>query len=170
MELLPAFRNETAPLPSATVVLLRDGASGLEVFLLRRHAQSDVLGGAYVFPGGKVDAADAQWVDRLDTAPAELQARLGEPDLDAAQAATLFVSAIREVFEETGLLFASLHGEQARQAWRTLRTGVRFSDVLAPLQPRLAAAPLQPWSRWVTPVVSSVSRKRFDTRFFVAAV
>ena len=67
-------RNETPPLPSATVILLRDGAPGLEVFLLKRHAQSDVLGGAYVFPGGKVDREDAEWLARLDTPPAALHA------------------------------------------------------------------------------------------------
>lgn len=170
MELLQGFRNEATPLPSATVVLLRDGAAGLEVFLLRRHAQSDVLGGAYVFPGGKVDADDADWLQRLDLPPAELQARLGEPDLDAAQAATLFVSAVREVFEETGLLLANVAPEQARQHWCTLRTGIRFTELLAPQGLRLQVSLLQPWSRWVTPVVSSVARKRFDTRFFVAAV
>ena len=50
----------TPPRPAATVVLLRDAQSGLEVFLMKRHGLSDVLGGAYVFPGGKVDAADAE--------------------------------------------------------------------------------------------------------------
>ena len=49
----------TPPRPAATVVLLRDASAGLEVFLMKRHGLSDVLGGAYVFPGGKVDAADA---------------------------------------------------------------------------------------------------------------
>ena len=170
MELLQGFRNEATPLPSATVVLLRDGADGLEVFLLRRHAQSDVLGGAYVFPGGKVDGGDAHWLDRLDLPAEELQARLGEPDMDAAQAATLFVTAVREVFEETGLLLADATPELARDAWQSLRAGARFTDLLGPLGLRLAASALHPWSRWVTPVVSSVARKRFDTRFFVAAV
>lgn len=170
MELLQGFRNESAPLPSATVVLLRDGEQGLEVFLLQRHAQSEVLGGAYVFPGGKVDAEDAGWLERLDLAPGELPARLGETDLDAAQAATLFVAAVREVFEETGLLFAPVPAAQARDAWQALRGGPGFAELLEPWDLRLAVSQLQPWSRWVTPVVSSVARKRFDTRFFVAAV
>ncbi|NDB00705.1 MAG: NUDIX hydrolase, partial [Betaproteobacteria bacterium] len=50
----------TPPRPAATVLMLRDAPQGLEVLLIKRHAQSEVLGGAYVFPGGKVDAADAQ--------------------------------------------------------------------------------------------------------------
>lgn len=170
MELLPAFRNESAPLPSATVVLLRDGADGLEVFLLKRHGQSDVLGGAHVFPGGKVDPGDAEWLPRLDLAPTELHARLGEPDLAPDQAATLFVSAVRELFEETGLLFAPVPPARARDAWQALRGGPGFTQLLAPWGLRLTVSELQPWSRWVTPMVSSVTRKRFDTRFFVAAV
>ena len=50
----------SSPRPAATVVMLRDTVDGMEVFLLKRHGLSDVLGGAYVFPGGKVDASDAQ--------------------------------------------------------------------------------------------------------------
>lgn len=167
---LNTVRNEGPPAPSATVVLLRDAADGLEVFLLRRHGQSDVLGGAYVFPGGKVDAEDADWAGRLDLPPTELHALLGEPELSPLQAAGLFVTAIREVFEETGLLFADLSPQQARDAWAALRQGPRFDELLEPLQPRLVASALRPWSRWVTPTLSSVGRKRFDTRFFVAAV
>lgn len=170
MELLQGFRNEATPLPSSTVVLLRDGADGLEVFLLQRHAQSEVLGGAYVFPGGKVDAGDADWADRLDASPADLRARLGEPDLDATQAAALFVSAVREVFEETGLLLAPVDDARAREAWAALREGQDFTALLHPWDVRLAVNQLHPWSRWVTPMISSVARKRFDTRFFVACV
>jgi 8-oxo-dGTP pyrophosphatase MutT (NUDIX family) len=167
---LNTVRNEGPPAPSATVVLLRDAADGLEVFLLRRHGQSDVLGGAYVFPGGKVDAEDADWADRVDLPPDELHALLGEPELTPLQAAGLFVTAIREVFEETGLLFADLSPQQARDAWAALRQGPRFDELLEPLQPRLIASALRPWSRWVTPTLSSVGRKRFDTRFFLATV
>lgn len=167
MELLNE-RNEMAALPAATVVLLRDGAEGLEVFLLKRHGLSAVLGGAYVFAGGKVDAEDREWLDRLDAAPADLHARLGEPQLTQAEAATLFVGAVREVFEETGVLFADLSPQQAREAWAALRAGPRFGELLEGREVRLTVAALHPWSRWVTPMVRSVSRKRYDTRFFVA--
>ena len=89
---------DTPPRDAASVVMLRDAPDGLQVLLLRRHADSAVLGGAYVFPGGKVDAADASadTLARLDRAPAELHARLGEPALSANQAAALYVAAARE--------------------------------------------------------------------------
>src|SRR6188768_3354960 len=98
---------------AASVVMLRDGAGGLEVFLLKRHGLSDVLGGAYVFPGGKVDREDAQWLDRLDEPPESLHGRLGEPELPVDDAATLYVTAVREAFEETGALYADASPETA---------------------------------------------------------
>jgi 8-oxo-dGTP pyrophosphatase MutT (NUDIX family) len=169
MELNTVF-NEGPAAPSATVVLLRDAPGDLEVFLLRRHGQSEVLGGAYVFPGGKVDPEDAEWADRLDAAPQELHARLGEPALRPEDAAGLFVTAIRELFEETGLLLADVTPQQARTAWAALRQGPRFDELLGPAGIRLTAGALHPWSRWITPTLSSVTRKRFDTRFFLATV
>lgn len=167
---LQTFHNTGPAAPSATVVLLRDRAGELEVFLLRRHAQSDVLAGAYVFPGGKLDREDADWAERLDATPAQLHARLGEPELPPQEAAALFVAAIREVFEETGVLFADVEPARARALWCALRAGPRFDELLSPLAPTLAASALLPWSRWITPTISSVVRRRFDTRFFVAAV
>jgi 8-oxo-dGTP pyrophosphatase MutT (NUDIX family) len=167
---LNIVRNEGPAAPSATVVLLRDAGDDLEVFLLRRHGQSDVLGGAYVFPGGKVDPEDAEWANRLDRNVDSLHAALGEPELAPEQAAGLFVTAIREVFEETGLLFADVTPAQARAAWAALREGPGFDELFAPLGLRLLAGSLHPWSRWITPTLSSVGRKRFDTRFFVATV
>ena len=73
----------TPPLTSATVMVVRDGPSGLEVLLVRRHGNSGVLGGVHVFPGGKLDAADRQ-VDpaALDRTAAELLSALAEPGLD----------------------------------------------------------------------------------------
>jgi 8-oxo-dGTP pyrophosphatase MutT (NUDIX family) len=163
-------RVESPALPSATVVLLRDGPGGLEVFLLRRHGLSEVLGGAYVFPGGKVDAEDAEWAAHTDDAPAHLQALLAEPELSPVTATALFVTAIREVFEETGVLFADVDAAAARATWAALRTGPRFGELLQGRGIRLTASALQPWSRWITPTLPSVSRKRFDTRFFIATV
>ena len=163
------IRNEAPPAPSATVVLLRDAVDDIEVFLLRRHGRSEVLGGAYVFPGGKADASDRDWIPRLDRAAQQLHAQLGEPDLPVAEAAALFVTAIRELFEETGLLLADLSADAARTHWTAVRGGRHFDDLLA-TDARLAAAALHPWSRWITPTLGSVGRKRFDTRFFVAAM
>src|SRR5258706_3906206 len=104
-----------SPLPAATVVLLRDASGGLEVFLLNRHGLSDVLGGSYVFPGGKMDQRDAGVVQRFRPPLKLLHEALGEPELSETQAAAFFVTAIREVFEETGVLFAELVGAGARQ-------------------------------------------------------
>jgi 8-oxo-dGTP pyrophosphatase MutT (NUDIX family) len=167
---LNTTRIDGPPAPSATVVLLRDAGADLEVFLLRRHGQSEVLGGAYVFPGGKVDAEDSEWAERLDRSPAELHALLGEPERTPGEAAGLFVTAIRELFEETGVLLADLAPARAAEAWAALRRGPRFDELLAPLGLTLHAGALHPWSRWITPALSSVGRKRFDTRFFVATV
>jgi 8-oxo-dGTP pyrophosphatase MutT (NUDIX family) len=167
---LQTVDNHAPAAPSASVVLLRDRPGGLEVFLLRRHGASDVLGGVHVFPGGKLDREDADWTDRLDRTPAELHSLLGEPELQPGEAAGLFVAAIREVFEETGLLFADIDVDRAQQAWAALRGGTRFDELLAPMGVTLQAGALQPWSRWITPKLRGVVRKRFDTRFFVAAV
>lgn len=162
--------NDPALLPSATVILLRDAAAGLEAFLVKRHGLSEVLGGAYVFPGGKVDAQDAQLLHRLDRDAAELHGLLGEPDLPPAAAAGVFVAAVREVFEETGVLFSRPGAAHAGRAGELLREGRSFGDVLEQLDLTLDTDGLVPWSRWVTPLVGGVMRKRFDTRFFVAAV
>lgn len=162
---------ETPPRDAATVVMLRDAPSGLEVFLLKRHGLSDVLGGAYVFPGGKIDAADAALIPQLDQPLAALHGALGEPDTAAELAASCYVAALREAFEESGVLYA--HGasaDQVAQATALLREGHGFAEVLTRLGLRLDTRSVLPWSRWVTPKMASVSSKRFDTRFFVAAV
>lgn len=161
---------DMAPLPSATVVLLRDGAAGLEVCLLKRHGLSDVLGGAYVFPGGKVDRFDAEHAAQLDMDASTLAVRLGEAQLDAAQAAALHVAALRELFEETGVLLTSIEASQAEAAWARLREGLSFAELVDRQRLQLHASRMLPWSRWVTPLVGGVVRKRFDTRFFVAAL
>jgi 8-oxo-dGTP pyrophosphatase MutT (NUDIX family) len=154
-------------------MMLRDRGDGLEVFLLKRHGLSDVLGGAFVFPGGKVDALDARldMATHLDQPVSDLHIALNEPDIDALTASSLYVAAVREVFEESGILFA--HGatrEHAERASTLLREGCAFDEVLTHMQLRLQTRSLAPWSRWITPVMPSVMNKRFDTRFFVAAV
>ena len=166
------------PRSSATVIMLRDGlggslTGGLEVLLLKRHTSSDVLGGAFVFPGGKVDAADASldMAVHLDQPLSDLHSSLNEPDIDTLTAASLYVAAVREAFEESGILFAqgATH-EHAVRATALLREGLPFDVMLAQMQLRLQTRSLVPWSRWITPLMPSVSSKRFDTRFFVAGV
>ena len=159
--------------PAATVMLLRDGAAGLQVFLLKRHGLSDVLGGAYVFPGGKVDGRDAELdVHRhLDRPEHELARSLAEPLPDSLSALGLYVGAIREVFEECGVLFAlGATAADAQRGQSLLREGHAFDEMLALLSLRLHTRNLLPWSRWVTPKVPTVTNKRFDTRFFVSAL
>jgi len=158
------------PRPAATLILLRDGAAGVEVLMLKRHGLSDAFGEAFVFPGGKLDAADAALAatDAIDEAPAVLQARLGEPGVDAATAAGLFVAAIREAAEEAGVLVAD--GPQpgaAARALAALRDGTPLAAALARTGARLRTSALQPWARWITPL-GRLQPKRFDARFFVA--
>src|SRR3954465_6407772 len=90
--------------PAATVVVLRDGPAGPEVFMVRRHEGTAFMGGAHVFPGGRVDAADgdadADWCDGLDHAAGQLE------HLPRADALAYNVAAIRELFEEAGVLLA----------------------------------------------------------------
>ncbi len=170
---------------AASVVLVRDGAAGLEVLLLRRHQASGVLGGVYVFPGGKLDAADAQahpgW---LDATPDALCQRLGEPAAQTAAplAQGLFVAALRETFEEAGVLLAEplpvtteagtpgvASATEALPRLRAdLHAGHPWPTALGRLGWRWRTAALQPWSRWITPTNPPVGTPRFDTRFFLA--
>jgi 8-oxo-dGTP pyrophosphatase MutT (NUDIX family) len=160
-----------APRDAATVVMLRDDAAhGLEVFLLKRHGLSDVLGGAYVFPGGKLDASDTELDAQLhlDQPPAQLHLTLAEPELTMAKAQGLFVAALREAFEESGVLFMASHSSSG--AAHGLAAQTPFNQMLSDHSLRLQTSALLPWSRWITPRMPSVTNKRFDTRFFVAAI
>jgi len=158
----------TPPLDSATVVMLRDG--------LKRHAASSVLGGAFVFPGGKLDAADAHQdvLNRLDRPVHELHQQLAEPELAHDKAASLFVAALREAFEESSVLLALPESGDVTPALTLARQhlseGLPFAHVLSVLALTLQTQALVPWSRWITPRVPSITNKRFDTRFFLAHV
>lgn len=187
----------TPPRDAASVVLLRNGPAGLEVFLMRRADQSDVLGGAYVFPGGKLDEADVHLARTLamDHPADELVSRLGEPGLSADAALALYVAAVREAYEECGVLFAhaptsgasavaslaSAWGdaaiapsgvETASNAAASFESGVvgGFVRRVQVEGVRLAVSGLRPWSRWITPRQASLMNKRFDTRFFLTAM
>jgi 8-oxo-dGTP pyrophosphatase MutT (NUDIX family) len=162
--------REPAPTKdAATIMLLRDcDDGGLEVFMVRRHAKSGFMGGAFVFPGGKLDEADMDEaaLSRCVGRTREDAVRaLGEAN-DAARAIGLYVAAVRETFEEAGVLLADLDEsvdlEDARQR---IASGEPFSTWLAARDVRLRLDMLEPWARWVTP---SVEPRRYDTRFFVA--
>lgn len=149
---------------ASTVVLLRDTPAGLEVFLMKRSGLSDTFGEAYVFPGGKLDAHDSSpaALAAMNEPATALAHRLGEPELHHNTAAALYVAALRELFEEAGvLLSAAAHRPTSVspadwQAW------------LATPAASLDATALMPWSRWITPRMAALSKKRFDTRFFLA--
>lgn len=169
---------ESVPLrDAATVMLVRDGDDGLEVFMLRRNLNSDFVGGAYVFPGGGVDPADGEaavadlCVGRDDSAASALL------DLDGGGLA-FWVAAIRESFEEAGLLLAvDDHDELVRfdddaaaarfvEHRRAVDSGERpLVDVAREEGLRLAVDRMHYFSRWVTPLGAP---RRYDTRFFVA--
>jgi 8-oxo-dGTP pyrophosphatase MutT (NUDIX family) len=161
------------PRAAATVVLLRDAADGMEVFMVKRHGLSEVLGGAHVFPGGKLDPADADpnVLERLGAPLDRLHASLGEPGLDTATAAGLFVAACRETFEEAGVLLAEGATAQHLEVAQTrAREGLHFGEILARLELRLDWRNIVPWSRWITPRMPALFNQRFDARFFLAAV
>jgi 8-oxo-dGTP pyrophosphatase MutT (NUDIX family) len=158
------------PRNASTVVMLRDTAHGLEVFLVKRHGLSDVLGGAYVFPGGKLDTNDCRLDPQahLDQEPTHLHAMLGEPQIDVSTATGLYVAALREAFEESRVLFS--HDMVSARAALLQDKEKPFNQMLAEQQVRLQTRNVLPWSRWITPRMPSITNKRFDTRFFVAAV
>jgi 8-oxo-dGTP pyrophosphatase MutT (NUDIX family) len=142
---------------AATVLLLRDGAPGLEVFLVRRNTVVDFMAGAHVFPGGKVDAADSE--------PGLVARLTGERE--ASTAPELYIAAIRETFEEAGVLLSRKLGAAALEEARSaLARKDSFASILETAGGTLDAGLLAPWTRWVTP---EVSPKRFDARFFLAA-
>lgn len=165
--------------PSATLILVRDGARGLEVFMIRRALNAKLLGGFYAFPGGALEKEDAhgQWAGPAGADFADAASRL----LDVGQDGIAFwVAAIRECFEEVGLLLAEdTTGSLVRMdtpervaevaTWRNqLNDGtLPFRDCLARLGLRPAFDRLFYLSHWIAPV-GLPRQTRFDTRFFVA--
>jgi 8-oxo-dGTP pyrophosphatase MutT (NUDIX family) len=152
--------------PAATLVLVRDGAAGLEVLMLKRH-ENTVFSGALVFPGGRVDPEDG-----VEALIARCRA---VPGVDRA-AMRFRVAAIRECYEEAHLLLARRAGEAnllSTPALDALETDAaqhlggprHFADLLASGQLELATDQLVPFARWVTP---ERSPRRYDAMFFLA--
>lgn len=148
------------PRPAATLVLLRDGPQGAEVLLTERPRHLRFMGGATVFPGGAVAAADLdeRWDGALE-APDPGTARLVDEDPRRARAA--FVCALREAFEEVGLLLASGPGIPRPAS----HDAGRFLDACLADGTKLRADLLVHGGRWVTPMGAPV---RFDAHFFLA--
>jgi len=175
----PTPSAERPPRPAATIVVVRDGAGGIEVLLSRRAERGDHNSGAWVFPGGIVDPGDRAAHDccaGVDDAAAS--ARLGLP----ANGLDYYIAAVRECFEESGLLFATdrsgelvglddatgdLHNSELA-TWRgpLHRNERQLGEMCREFGLTLALDRLVYLSHWLTPLARP---KRFDTRFFIAA-
>jgi glyoxylase-like metal-dependent hydrolase (beta-lactamase superfamily II)/8-oxo-dGTP pyrophosphatase MutT (NUDIX family) len=160
---------------AATVVLLRPGPHGLEALLTHRPATMAFAPDVHVFPGGRVDDADADaaLVARSTVTPVEAAAALGG-DLEPVAALAAFVAAIRELFEEAGVLLADVGSTvgdvtaRIAAARSALLAGTTtIAGVATELDLRLRTDLLVPLSRWVTPATMP---RRFDARFFAAAL
>lgn len=153
---------------ASTVIVLREGAGGIETFMLCRHQQSGFMGGAHVFPGGKVDVGDtdARWLDRVDRSPEEITERLGETETELGLG--LLVAGVRETFEEAGVLLArTMEGADLVKTRRQLHGGAPFIDLADAIDMKIDALALAPYARWITPKMES---RRFDTRFYIAVI
>jgi 8-oxo-dGTP pyrophosphatase MutT (NUDIX family) len=167
-------RRAKPPRPASTVVLVRRGASGLEVYLLKRSPKSGFFPGNYVFPGGAVDPQDQVsdlWRNHLDLDWETVLQRFNST-LTAREAIGYGVAAIRETFEEAGIFL----GHKAETTERDLERLCerRFTERLPKgwlaewVTSRgwvLSLGKLNRWSHWMTP---EAMPQRFDTRFFVA--
>lgn len=159
---------------AATVVLLRDSARGPEAYLLRRVRGMAFAAGMTVFPGGGVDPRDADTaVGWVGPPPAYWAAAF---DADEPLARALVCAAVRETFEESGVLLAGPSADAVcgtdGPEWEADRAALEHRDVsLAELLARrglvLRADLLRPWAHWITPPGEG---RRYDTRFFVAAL
>lgn len=159
---------------AATVMLVRD-APGLEVFMLRRNLASTFVPGAYVFPGGQVDPDDAS-PRALRRAPG-FDPAAADAIVGTTAAARFWIAAVRESFEEAGVLVARSrvggrpldeaadHDALAADRVRLLRGDTDLPAVLDAHDAVLDLDALVPFGRWITPVGAP---KRFDTWFFVA--
>lgn len=164
------------PRDAATVMLLRPAASGgIEVYMMRRQSSMAFAAGAMVFPGGSVDARDADeevaWAGPDAAAWGEVLA--APPDLARA----LVCAAVRETFEESGVLLAgssadSVVADTTSEDWEAdrqalLDRSVSLAELLGRRNLVLRSDLLRAWGRWITPVIEP---RRFDARFFVAAL
>lgn len=153
---------------ASTVIVLREADDGLETFMVCRHHRSGFMGGAHVFPGGKVDETDLDpgWGARVERPAEEIAERLGEAD--AVTARGLLLAAVRETFEEAGVLLARTASGADLPTIRTrLREGASFLDLADEIDLKIDPMTLTPYARWVTPEIES---RRFDTRFYVAVL
>ncbi|WP_418958305.1 NUDIX hydrolase [Streptomyces tritici] len=163
------------PKRAATVLLLRDGAGGPSVHMLRRRASMAFAGGAYAYPGGGVDPRDEQPVHWAGPSLKEWAGRLGVTGEAEAQA--IVCAAVRETYEEAGVLLAgetadTVVGDTTGEDWERDREALiarelPFAEFLDRRGLVLRSDLLGAWARWITP---EFEPRRYDTWFFVAAL
>ena len=174
--------TNSIPKDSATVILVRQGQEKTpEVFLARRHASQSFMAGVYVFPGGQLEASDADIAEtKLLSASDDFQPHilLQDSTLTRDMALGFYICAIRETFEETGVLFARNAGDDSIDFGKAI-IQARFAGYRQPLnegkitladiirQEGLVVIPelLIPYAHWITP---EIVPQRFSTRFFLA--
>jgi 8-oxo-dGTP pyrophosphatase MutT (NUDIX family) len=160
-------KKSVTPLPAATILLVRDAPDGLEIFMVKRHHQIDFVSGALVFPGGKVEPGDGD---------AGLGAFADGGADWTTQRRALGAAAIREAFEESGILLArdadtgtfvdATRLAQLAPYRHALEKGeIALVDLLRKERLRLALDQLVAFAHWITP---ENMPKRFDTHFFIA--
>jgi 8-oxo-dGTP pyrophosphatase MutT (NUDIX family) len=158
--------DPATPSPSATLVLARHHAAGIEVYLLRRNPASRFMPGTYVFPGGNMEAEDmdtAFWKNHVDL-PEDQLARALDGDVD--RMLPYAVAAIRETWEEAGLLLAApMRGFSGPEPVAT--NGTPFTRQIQGGGLGLSISRLGRWHHWITP---ELMPRRFDTFFFTAPV
>ncbi len=164
-----------APRDAATVVLLRDGADGVEVYLLRRHGRMEFAAGQAVFPGGGVDERDRETAVGWAGPDASTWAERFRCDESTARG--LVCAAVRETFEESGVLLAgpdtaSVVADTSDEGWEADRVAlesdrISLAEVLARRGLVLRSDLLGAWAHWITPTFEP---RRYDTRFFVAVL
>lgn len=163
------------PRDAATIVVVRDGGEGIEAYLMRRQTSMAFAAGMYVFPGGGLMASDIELEVPWSGPGAAEWGRMFRCDADLARG--LVVAAVRETFEETGILLAGpdaetvvsdTSGADMQAARGALDEGeLAFADFLTDHDLVLRADLLGAWAHWITPVFEP---RRYDTRFFVAAL
>lgn len=168
------------PRPAATIVLLRDARAGMELLLMRRSRRAGFVPGAYVFPGGRVDGSDStpEVLRRLDGLTSDAAARRLElPDADPP-AISYYLAALREAFEETGILVGARDDgtapptaaddpsvDDVRES--LMQDELSFAEALDRLESRIEGTAVEYIAHWITP---EPEPRRYDTRFFAARV
>ncbi len=148
---------------AATVVLLRDGAAGIEVWLLTRVRQMAFAAGMSVFPGGRVDDDD----EHLPLHGADVAYIAVRFECDEPAAHGLIGAAVREIFEETGVLVTVPPADLSSARADVEGGRISFGGLLRERGLAVDAGALRPWARWVTPAGET---RRYDARFFIAAL